>query len=129
MTRPPLLPAPRRRAEPVIGLINVVFLMLVFFLLAGTIAPPGQPGLQLVRITDPGAQAPQDALVLTAEGTLLHRGAQATVEGYLASLPAPATARLMPDQDAPAALMVATANRLAQAGASRVVIIGEKWAD
>ena len=39
---------PRKR-DPSIALINIVFLMLVFFLIAGTIAAPLDPELTLVE--------------------------------------------------------------------------------
>ena len=41
------LPRPQRRkpAAAILPLINVVFLMLIFFMIAGTLAPPGWAAL------------------------------------------------------------------------------------
>jgi len=72
MIRPP---APRRTRDPTITLINIVFLMLIFFLIAGTIAPPLDPGLELVDTSGLEGREPPDALVLLKDGTLSFRGA------------------------------------------------------
>ncbi len=122
-----LVAAVRTRREPVIGLINVVFLMLIFFLIAGSIAPAPDRGLALVRIADLTTQAPPDAIVLLADGRLRHRGADGVdAAAYVATLAAPRVARILPDRDAPAAALVALADALHDAGAGRVVILGER---
>ena len=118
-------PAKRTR-EPTIALINVVFLMLVFFLVAGTLAPPLARDVRLVEAADAERAAPPDALVLTADGRLKHRGravsdAAAWFEGREA-----AEARLVPDRDAPARRLVSVARALRQAGAERVLIVTER---
>lgn len=41
------------RREPTIALINIVFLMLVFFMVAGTLSQPLDKDLSLVRTADP----------------------------------------------------------------------------
>ena len=122
-----LLTPPRRaRGEPTIGLINVVFLMLIFFLIAGSIAPTPGRGIALVRIADLTLQPPPDALVLTAEGALRHREVETDPETYLATLTEPRVARILPDRAAPAAVLVTLAGALQAAGAERVVILGER---
>ncbi|MCC0076506.1 MAG: biopolymer transporter ExbD [Rhodobacter sp.] len=126
--------APRRRAEPTIGLINVVFLMLIFFLIAGTIGPAPDPSIQLLHSPDLQTRAPTDALVLTADGGLRWDGSDWTgapetaARAYLDSLPMPAVARLLVDRDAPAAMVVRLAAALRAAGAERVVLLGERGA-
>ena len=119
------LPFARRRPEPVIGLINVVFLMLVFFLIAGSVAAPVDREIRLVRLEEAGAPPPPDVLVLTAEGALRVGGAETTVEAFLASRPE-AVARLMPDRDAPAARLVEVARELRAGGAERVIVVTER---
>ena len=52
------------RREPTIALINIVFLMLVFFMVAGTLAQPLDTGLNLVRTADLNGVAPPDTLVI-----------------------------------------------------------------
>jgi len=124
-----LRPAPaRRRAEPTIALINVVFLMLIFFLVAGTVAPPLDKGLKLVRTEGLEGAEPPDALVLSADGTLGFRGAPVNAADWLAGQDAPARerVRLVPDRDVPAARLVAVAAELRAAGAGRVVLVTER---
>jgi biopolymer transport protein ExbD len=66
---------PKPRREPTIALINVVFLMLVFFMVAGALAPPLDPTLSLVDTAELEGRPPPDALVLHADGRLSYRGA------------------------------------------------------
>ena len=81
-----LAPLPiRRRSEPMIALINIVFLMLVFFLVAAAIAPPLERGVDLVEAERIEGRAPPDAAVIRADGTMIYRGAEITSEAYLAA--------------------------------------------
>jgi biopolymer transport protein ExbD len=113
--------------EPTIALINIVFLMLVFFMVAGTLAAPLDPELKLVKTADLQGEAPADALVIGADGALTHRGAPVDVAGFIAAVPAAAqTARMIPDRAAPAHSVIETARALRAAGAARVVIVTEK---
>lgn len=121
---------PRSAArEPTIALINVVFLMLVFFMVAGTIAAPLDPSLSLVRTADLEGRAPPDALVIDADGALSYRGeAVASAAAHARSLPAEARGaiRVVPDRDLPAAELVRVATELRGAGAERVLIVTER---
>ncbi len=106
------LPMPPRRParEPVLPMINVVFLLLVFFLMTAQIAPapPFDLALPEVAMTDEAAPAPERVLWLGADGAMVHDGAQgpaalavlALGEGPVliradAGLPAADLARLM----------------------------------
>ncbi|MBN8294976.1 biopolymer transporter ExbD, partial [Rhodobacter sp. NTK016B] len=109
-----------------IGLINVVFLMLIFFLIAGSIAPAPGDGIALVRIADLEVQAPPEALVLMEDGTLRHGGAETDAEAYLATLSEPRVARILPDRSVPAATLVDLASALSAGGAERIVLLGER---
>jgi len=118
----------RRKADPTITLINVVFLMLMFFLVAGTIAPQPPAGLQLVRLTQADPLIPPEVLALTAEGEVVWQGAPADPAAYVAALPSEVQgiARIMPDRDAPAAALIALARALRTAGAAEVRIVTER---
>jgi biopolymer transport protein ExbD len=126
MPRP--APQPRRRADPTITLINVVFLMLMFFLVAGTVAAPPPADLRLVQLAAADPATPPDVLALTADGTALWQGAPADPAAYLAALgpAAQGIARIMPDRDAPAAALIALARSLRAAGAAEVRIVTER---
>jgi biopolymer transport protein ExbD len=125
MALPPI--PPRRPVEPMIALINVVFLMLVFFLVAATIAPSLDRGVELVRADRLDGRAPPDAAVILADGTMLYRGAPIAPAAYAAARLDAATEtralRLVPDRDLPAARLVAIAAELRAAGAEQVWIV------
>ena len=116
----------RRRPDPTITLINVVFLMLTFFLIAGTVAPPLPAQVQLVRLADTAPLVPPDVLVLEAEGGILWNGQPADLAAYAAALPEPRIARVLPDRAAPAPALVALARDLRAAGASEVRLLTER---
>ncbi|WP_299970297.1 biopolymer transporter ExbD [uncultured Roseobacter sp.] len=119
----------RRKREPTIALINIVFLMLVFFLVAGTLAPPLDPSLSLVKTRDLEGRPPPDALIIHSDGTLSFRGAdQSDAETYVQSLSddARAVVRILPDRDLPAATLVAVGRALSRGGAGQVMIITER---
>lgn len=66
----------KTKREPTIALINIVFLMLVFFMVAGTLAQPMDSDLKLVRTADLESRPAPDALVITEDGTLSYQGTQ-----------------------------------------------------
>jgi biopolymer transport protein ExbD len=121
-------PYQRRRADPTITLINVVFLMLMFFLVAGTIASPPPADLRLVHLELADPLVPPDVLTMTAAGTVIWQGAPADPAAYVASLPpeAQGVARIMPDRDAPAAALIRLASTLRAAGATELRIVAER---
>ncbi|RKF16826.1 biopolymer transporter ExbD [Roseovarius spongiae] len=117
------------RREPTIALINVVFLMLVFFMVAGTLAQPLEQGMNLVRTVELEGRSPPDALVIRADGTLTYRGSEITSPA--AYLPrredtASPDVRLVPDRDLPARDLVRIARELRAAGAGRVMVVTER---
>lgn len=115
--------------EPTIALINVVFLMLIFFMIAGTLAPPLDGEVKLIRTEGLEGRAPPDTLVVHADGRLSLRGeAMADAAAFMAGLTAEEmdTIRLVPDRDLPAAELVRLANTLRSQGAGRVVLVSER---
>ena len=119
----------RTEREPTITLINIVFLMLIFFLVAGTLSMPIDKEVRLVRTADVEGTAPADALVLHADGRMTNRGAEVTsVADFVAALPEDmrTRVRIVPDRDLPAAILVAQGRALRDAGAEHVVIVTER---
>jgi len=117
------------RREPTIALINIVFLMLVFFLVAGTIAPPLERDLSLVTTANLPPDSPPDALVLHADGRMTWRGeALASAGDYVGKLKAEDAIelRVVPDRNVPATDLIRLAEELRAAGAQRVMIVTEK---
>jgi biopolymer transport protein ExbD len=113
-----------------IALINIVFLMLVFFLVAASVAPPMYRRVALVEAAQAEGRAPPDAAVIRADGTMIYRGAEITSEAYLAARLSEASGavalRLVPDRDLPAARLVGIAGELRRMGATEIWIVTER---
>lgn len=118
------LPA-RRTRDATIPMINIVFLMLIFFLIAGTVAAPLDPDLQLVSTSDLEGREPPDALVLRADGTLSFRGAPTDAATYMAGVEAGAV-RIVPDREVPGPRLIELAGDLRRLGASSVILVTER---
>ncbi len=118
----------RQKPEPTITLINIVFLMLIFFLVAGTLAQPLDPELTLVRARDLAAQPPDDALVIDAAGELSYRGIPLPdIDAYVSEHIGDRSAlRIVPDRNLPARQLVQIGNQLRAAGAERVILVTER---
>ncbi len=123
----------RIQSEPTLPLINIVFLMLIFFLVAAQLSRPLEGDLQLVHTDDPELIPPPDALILMQDGQLMFRGSEAVAEDVIATLRADApgqeaglTLRLLPDQRAKAHDVMDTAAALRGAGADAVFIVTQR---
>ena len=115
--------------EPTITLINVVFLMLIFFLIAGAVAPQLDPELTLIDTHDLDLSAPPDGLVVFPDGRLSSGGHDvATAAAYVAGLPVDQreTVRLIPDQTLPAKVLLETAAALRSANVTTVLIATQR---
>lgn len=123
-----LAPPPRRRSEPTIALINVVFLMLVFFLVAGQIAAPTDRDLRLVEAEAAAARAPDDALIIRRDGSTAFRGAPMAPEAFAAARIAAGAPvmRILPDREASAADLLRIAAALRAGGATGLRIVTER---
>ncbi len=73
-------PAARRQSdEGVVPLINVVFLLLIFFLIAGTMTPPSPVELDPVTTREsPVSRSPAAVLFVAADGRMAYRGEPVT---------------------------------------------------
>lgn len=120
----------RRPADPTLMLINVVFLLLAFFVIAGTIAARPPAGLTLVSLAE-GEPAPAaDMVLLGADGAAIWPEGVTDAAGLVAALPAEAGGRvwILPDRAAPAQALVQLARGLAAAGAGQVRLLAERGA-
>ncbi|WP_417689614.1 ExbD/TolR family protein [Roseibium sp.] len=134
MKKLPIAPI-KRQSENTISLINIVFLMLIFFLIAGQLAPPMDKTVELIDSQDAEATPPPDALVAREDGSLFFRGDSITIEAYLAQaaqsyvpdaedtetgkLPV----RLVADKDLSAIALVELVGELQKAGAGKVTVV------
>jgi biopolymer transport protein ExbD len=125
-----LPPSPQREpGEPVIPLINIVFLLLIFFMLAGEINRHGD--IELIAPTahsaESGALTDADHLALRADGSLWLDGR--TLDGAsgaarLAELAAGNdSAVLFADASVPTARLLAVLDALRSAGFARVSLM------
>jgi biopolymer transport protein ExbD len=121
-----LFPEPRPRAEATIALINIVFLMLIFFLIAGSLAPRPDADVTLVSLNEITTEPPSDALVMLEDGSLRHAGRTLSQDAAIAEFAGAARVRLLPDRAAPAAELVALAQGLRAAGVKALVIVTER---
>lgn len=115
--------------EPTIALINIVFLMLVFFMVAGTLSHPMDPALRLVKTEDLESRASPNALVVHADGRLVYQGADQTdTSAFLATLTEEerSVVRLVPDRALLAKDLVALTRDLRAAGAQKVMLVTER---
>lgn len=119
----------KSQREPTIALINIVFLMLVFFMVAGTLAQPLDSALFLVQTSTLEGRSPPDALVIRADGTITYRGQEVpNAIAYFDGLPEEdrKTVRLVPDRALPAQSLVKIAKELRGAGAEKIMIVTER---
>lgn len=131
---------PKRQAESTISLINIVFLMLIFFLIAGQLSPPADPDVTLAETTEAPPLAPPDALFADRSGGLTYRGRPTDVAAYLTEMGANGMPRETPaggagdradgpsvmlavDRDLEAARVLALADELYRAGAGKVSLV------
>lgn len=135
---------PRRKGEPTIALINIIFLMLIFFLIAGTLAPPLNGELSLINVADLEGREPPNALVILADGRMTFKGQVTTIEEHFAFRRNEAldmevgetenqetdktllSIRIVPDRELQASELIRIANELRTNGAGRVVVVTEK---
>ena len=115
----------RRKRDTTIALINIVFLMLIFFLIAGTVAPPLNPDLELVDTSGLEGREPPNALVLLEDGTLSFRGIPTDPATYMQGHGA-GPVRIVPDRDASAPRLVEITGTLRRLGASSVILVTER---
>lgn len=128
----------RKPQEPTIALINIVFLMLIFFLIAGTLAPPLDPNVTLMDLeseqSEQGEQMP-DALAVLSDGRLTYRGQPVSDAGVYARAALKRSAdagqsnktiRLIPDRKLSAAKLLEITAKLQAAGAQQILLVAEK---
>ena len=125
----------RRRAskakpprEPTIALINIVFLMLIVFLIAGTIALPSETDIELVSLADLEGTAPAETLASYPDGRAVGQGADVMPETF--EIPATdgedRVLRLLPDRNLPAWKLIEIAATLEARGATNLRVVTER---
>lgn len=121
----PRTPA-RRQGESTIALINVVFLMLIFFLIAGTLAPPMDREVTLVESSAGEPAAPPDALSVRRDGALFWRGEPSDIDAFMSRRGADEAGgpvRIAVDRELPGADLVDLLAALKATGAGEIRVV------
>lgn len=114
----------RRDADAgVLPLINVVFLLLIFFMAAARLAPT-DPFAVAPPQSAATADAPQDAAraLVAADGRLALEGVAVSPDALGAALEG-RDVRLLADADAEAAMVIALLGRMRAAGARSITLV------
>lgn len=123
---------PKRKVESTLALINVVFLMLIFFLIAGTLAPPSDSQVKFVSVGEEDPAPPPDMLVIRADGMASWNGEPVDVSGRVqAWLDDPEHTsekplRIAPDRALPAEKLVSVIETIRQLGVQKIVLVSER---
>jgi len=119
-------PKKRQAIEPILPMINVVFLLLVFFLLSSQIAPRAPFAVIPPKLPSGEYLTPEAVLFIAADGQLHFSDAEgndalAAVVAQTAELE---TLTLRADAEAPARKVAALISRLRDAGIKSVSLTG-----
>ncbi|WP_290999645.1 biopolymer transporter ExbD [Hoeflea sp.] len=122
-----------RKPENTVPLINVVFLMLIFFLVAGTLAPAPDREVDFITLAATDPASPPDMLFVRADGTLTWRGEALPITDHVrrwqelqqegAEL---RPLRIAADRSLPAIDLLETIDELRSAGVDLIVFIAER---
>ncbi len=126
-------PRKSKERDTTVALINIVFLMLIFFLIAGTIVPPLDRAITPVDNTRENNAELEGALGVRKDGSLFANGVQVTLESYLEDMSpssketiSPSPLRILPDKDASAVRVIDVINQIKAAGIAEIRIVTEK---
>lgn len=116
------------KREPIVSLINIVFLILIFFMVAGSLSANRASGIEFVQTQGLECCSEEDALDILADGTLVKQGAtQASLEQFIANIDSlDRTIRLRPDKNYPARELLSMVKSLQAAGATHIVVLTEQ---
>ncbi len=122
-----------RKPENTVPLINVVFLMLIFFLVAGTLAPAPDREVDFITLAATDPASPPDMLFVRADGTLTWRGEALPINDHVLRWQGlqqegsdPRPLRIAADRTLPAVALLETIDGLRKAGINGIVLIAER---
>ena len=121
-------PQKRQTGEPILPMINVVFLLLIFFLLSSQIAPRAPFAVALPRLETGQPSGSEALLFVAADGRLHFSGAQAEdpMTAVLAQASELETLSLRADAKVPAREVVLLISKLRDAGIRSVTLRGTR---
>ncbi|MEL6687414.1 MAG: biopolymer transporter ExbD [Pseudomonadota bacterium] len=114
------------KAEPTVSLINIVFLILIFFMVAGTLSTPSE---QVAFVQTEGLECctSPDAVVVTSSGSMFWDDREfSSVRALLDAKDDDLSfIRILPDKDLPANQLLSLIGTLKDNGAQRIVVVTE----
>lgn len=118
-------PRRRRPSEAIVPMINVVFLLLIFFLMSAQITPPAPFDVTLPESASESAARPTDTLYMDAQGLLAFNGARGeAVFDALAALATPdATLQIRADARLEAQALARLLPELAARGIAEIELL------
>lgn len=118
-------PRRRRPSEAIVPMINVVFLLLIFFLMSAQIVPPAPLDVTLPESAAETRAAPADTLYLDAEGRLAFNAArgEAVLEALVARAMPGAALQIRADARLEARILARLLPELAARGVVEVEIV------
>jgi biopolymer transport protein ExbD len=123
----------RRREPDLTSLVNIVFLILIFFIVAGSLRPFGDRELELTKLADGAINAHVDGrLLVHADGRIAYKGQPTTLPDLAATLRGEKAAGgrqrfdIVADHRAPAAQVLAIATALKAAGYADIAIVTQR---
>jgi biopolymer transport protein ExbD len=118
-------PTKRRPQESIVPMINVVFLLLIFFLMTSQIAPPDPVEVETPSSASGADPEAETKLYLDAQGMLFFRDASGDLAFSAVQQHMTGAERLLlsADKNVEAAKLAATLRRLAGMGAPRVELV------
>ena len=121
-------PRRTRPRENVVPLINVVFLLLIFFMLTGTLRSPEHDRLELPTTTSGSAaelRHGRPVLALDAAGHVFRDG-RSLSPSEIRSLRAPDGLELRADRGVPASVLLPLLEALEEAGVGRLELVTQR---
>lgn len=115
------------KSEPTTALINIVFLILIFFMVTGTLDKQKTGDVEFVQSAGLECCVPPDAIVVDVNATVTLMGEPiAHVESRLDEIMRDdGSVRILPDRALPAAELLKLISLLKDAGAGQIVIVTE----
>ncbi|WP_417699125.1 biopolymer transporter ExbD [Pseudophaeobacter sp.] len=119
-------PKKRQTGEPILPMINVVFLLLIFFLLSSQIAPRAPFAITPPKLENGETLTPEAVLFMAADARLYFSGAEGrdALAAVVAQAPELEVLTLRADSEVPAREVAALISRLRDAGIKAVSLTG-----
>ncbi|MEL7198508.1 MAG: biopolymer transporter ExbD [Pseudomonadota bacterium] len=114
--------------EPTIGLINIVFLILIFFMVSGTLSKAPDSSVEYVTSEDLECCAPADALVITQRGELIYNKERfSNASSFMRDRNGrTGVLRVLPDKRLPANVLLQIVEQLRASGAKEIKLVVEQ---